>query len=256
LGSITYRLLWSYHTLISGPDGLDYSCIRTKPPDFLKALEHRPRNRKKFRIAWSFDLDYGVNVDPSVRLAFEAALHVFEELGHELIEATPATGMPFDAWDVAGSSRNYIAFGSHLENNSERLTDYVRKALECGHSVSGVEVAQAWAQIEKTRGVMLDFFEKYDLLLTPTTAVPTFPIGQKSKEQLGRGFIDWGFFPFNCIFNLTRNPAATVPCGFSSNGLPIGLQIVGRIEDEITVLCASADFEEARPWADKYPPIS
>ena len=66
----------------------------------------------------------------------------------------------------------------------------------------------------------------------------------------------WGFTPFTYLFNLTGNPAASAPAGFSSEGLPIGLQIIGGMKDEVTVLAASAAFEEARPWASKRPPVS
>jgi aspartyl-tRNA(Asn)/glutamyl-tRNA(Gln) amidotransferase subunit A len=238
--------------VISGPDGLDYSCIRKTPPDFLKALDS---GLKKLRIAWSPDLGYEVKVDPEVKSVVEAAVRVFEELGHEVEEAAPATEEPFDTWDVTSASRFYIPYGPLLDEHADELMDYTRLMMECGRSLSGVEVAKAWVQVEKFRGAMLDFFQKYDLLLTPTTAVPAYPVGQRNRG-LGRGFIDYGFIPFTSIFNLTFNPAATVPCGFSSSGLPIGLQIVGRPEDESTVLRASAAFEHARPWADKRPPVS
>lgn len=118
-----------------------------------------------------------------------------------------------------------------------------------------MEVARTWTQIERIRGLMRSFFEKYDLLLTPATAITAPPVGKRGRGR-GRGFIDWDFIPFTSVFNLTGNPAASIPCGFSSEGLPIGLQIVGRLGDEVTVLQASAAFEEARPWADKYPPVS
>jgi aspartyl-tRNA(Asn)/glutamyl-tRNA(Gln) amidotransferase subunit A len=118
-----------------------------------------------------------------------------------------------------------------------------------------VEVADAWIQVEKIRGAMLDFFDKYDILLTPTTAVAAPRIGHKGR-RLGQGFMDYDFAPFTCVFNITGNPAATVPCGFASNGLPVGLQIVGKKEDELTVLRLAAAFEEAHPWANKRPPIS
>jgi aspartyl-tRNA(Asn)/glutamyl-tRNA(Gln) amidotransferase subunit A len=133
--------------------------------------------------------------------------------------------------------------------------DYTKLAMECARGLSGLEISAAWAQLERLRGRVQEFFQKYDLLLTPTTAVPAFPVGQRGRG-LGRGFIDWEFIPFTCVFNLSGNPAASIPCGFSADGLPIGLQIVGRLEDEETVLAASAAFEVARPWTEKYPPIS
>ncbi|GIT18451.1 MAG: hypothetical protein CM1200mP39_12570 [Dehalococcoidia bacterium] len=66
----------------------------------------------------------------------------------------------------------------------------------------------------------------------------------------------WGFTPFTYLFNLTGNPAASVPAGFSKTSMPIGLQIIGDMKDEVSVLAASAAFEEARPWSDNRPPVS
>ena len=238
--------------VMAGPDGLDYSCIRTTPPNFLRALDG---GLKKLRIAWSPDLGYGMKVDPEVKLAVEAAVRVFEDIGHEIEEAAPTIGEPFDLWDVLVSSRFYLPYGFVLEKHVDEIMDYTKLAMECARNLSGVEVSKAWAQFEKLRGTMLDFFQKYDLLLTPTTAVTAPAVGERGRGR-GRGFIDWDFIPFTCMFNLSGNPAASVPCGFSSTGLPIGLQIVGRLEDEVTVLLASAAFEEARPWADKRPPVS
>jgi aspartyl-tRNA(Asn)/glutamyl-tRNA(Gln) amidotransferase subunit A len=238
--------------VIAGDDGLDYTSIRTAPPDYVQILG---KKLNKLRIAWSPDLNYGVKVDTEVKEKVEAAVRVFEELGHEVEEATPATGVPFDVWDMAIASRYYIPFGFVLEKHSDEIMDYTRLAMECGRDSSGVDVARVWLQIEKFRGVMSGFFQKYDLLLTPTTAIPAFPIGRQNRE-LGCGFINWPFAPFTCMFNLTGNPGATVPCGFTANYLPVGLQIIGRRGDEATVLQASAAFEAARPWANNYPPIS
>jgi aspartyl-tRNA(Asn)/glutamyl-tRNA(Gln) amidotransferase subunit A len=103
---------------------------------------------------------------------------------------------------------------------------------------------------------MADFFEHYDLLLTPTNAVPAFPVGHR-PEEIDNQKVDtlWGPFPFTVPFNLTGQPAANLPCGFSTEGLPIGLQVIGRWGKEITVLRASAAFERARPWADRTPSL-
>jgi aspartyl-tRNA(Asn)/glutamyl-tRNA(Gln) amidotransferase subunit A len=259
--SCTGPLTWTVRdtalmmNVISGPDGLDYTCIRTPPPDYVKALDTKP---KRLKIAWSPDLGYGpfgVKVDPEVKAAVEKAVKVFAEMGHSVEEATPTPIDPFDTWDVLINSRNFIPYGSLLEKHADKLMEYTKTALECGRDVSGVEVAKSWVQVEKMRGVMLDFFAQYDLLLTPCTAVPAPKVGQKARE-LGRHFIDWPFHPFTPVFNLTLNPAAAIPCGFTADGLPISLQMVGRLEDEVTVLRASAAFEEARPWANKRPPIS
>ena len=108
------------------------------------------------------------------------------------------------------------------------------------------------------RNYTTEFFGDYDLLLSPSLAVPAFKIGEQPEEIGGKRVPHrlWGFTPFTYLFNLTGNPAASVPAGFSSAGLPIGLQIIGDMKDEVTVLAASAALEEARPWADKRPPVS
>ena len=90
----------------------------------------------------------------------------------------------------------------------------------------------------------------------PTMAVPAFEIGNRPAEIAGRQVDrNWAFNPFNVVFNLTGQPAASVPCGLTSDGLPVGLQLVGRMRDETTVLRASAAFEAARPWSDRHAPL-
>lgn len=239
--------------VMSGPDERDYTCIRATPPDFLNELDG---SLEKLRIAWSSDLGCAdIDVDPEVKSIAETAVHAFKELGHEVEEATPALASPFNVWDIVVLSQVGMLSGFLLDEHANELMPYTKSCLEFARKLSGTEVAKAWMEVEKWRGAMLDFFQKYDLLITPTTAVPAFLIGEESKK-LGYGLIDWGFTPFTPIFNLTHNPAATVPCGFSSDGLPVGLQIVGRLEDDVTVLQASAAFEKVKPWADKRPPVS
>jgi aspartyl-tRNA(Asn)/glutamyl-tRNA(Gln) amidotransferase subunit A len=93
------------------------------------------------------------------------------------------------------------------------------------------------------------FFQDYDLLLTPTLAVPPPPVDFPDPA----GFLKW--LPFILVFSLTGQPAASVPAGWTEDGLPVGLQIVGRPYDEATVFRAAAAFEEACPWAHKRPPL-
>jgi aspartyl-tRNA(Asn)/glutamyl-tRNA(Gln) amidotransferase subunit A len=97
---------------------------------------------------------------------------------------------------------------------------------------------------------MARFFEDYDLLLSPATAVPAFPCTRRPQVVAGQNVGSlWGAFPFSVPFNLTGQPAASVPCGFTKEGLPVGLQIAGRVGEDVTVLRASAAFEEVHPWA-------
>ncbi len=238
--------------VMSGSDGLDYTCIRTSPPDFVKELDGTLR---QLRIAWTPDMGYDVKVDPEIKAAVEAAANVFKELGHQVTRDVPDTGMPFDTFDATIATRNCIPLGFLLDEHPDDIMPYNKLQFETGRSISGVELAKAWVHVEKIRWAYRDFFQKYDLLITPSTAIPAFPVGSKDRS-LGRGFFDWAFTPFTCVFNLTGSPAASVPCGFSSKGLPIGMQLVGPLEDDVTVMCASAAFERARPWTTKRPPVS
>ena len=132
---------------------------------------------------------------------------------------------------------------------------YFKKSLEIGFKSRGADVINSFIEVGRWRSKMRDFFQTYDLFLSPSTAVGAFPIGAKGKK-LACGMVEWAFTPFTLIFNFTHHPAASVPCGFTSEGLPVALQIVGRLEDEATILKASHAFEEMKPWADKLPPIS
>jgi Asp-tRNA(Asn)/Glu-tRNA(Gln) amidotransferase A subunit family amidase len=150
----------------------------------------------------------------------------------------------------------YAACGHLLREQSELLVNYVKSTLEEGAKVTGYHYSQALRALECFRMQMTDFFERYDLLLTPTTAVTAFPVGRRPREIDGQE-VDtlWGPFPFTMPFNLTGQPAANLPCGFSAAGLPVVLQIIGRWGEEATVLRASVVFEQARPWAHKRPAL-
>jgi aspartyl-tRNA(Asn)/glutamyl-tRNA(Gln) amidotransferase subunit A len=121
--------------------------------------------------------------------------------------------------------------------------------------LSGADVIRDWIEVGRWRAKMKTFMESYDLLLTPTTAVPAFPNGLMDNK-VWPGMVHWSLTPFTPLFNFTHNPAATIPCGFTSERLPVGLHIVGRLQDELTILKASRAFEEAKPWAALVPPVS
>jgi aspartyl-tRNA(Asn)/glutamyl-tRNA(Gln) amidotransferase subunit A len=114
--------------------------------------------------------------------------------------------------------------------------------------------ARAMREREWHRRRFEDFFDQYDLLLTPTMAVAAFPI-ECHPRRIGRQDVDpmKGYTPFCFHANLAGLPAASVPCGFNSDGMPVGLQIVGPWGEDERVLSASAAFEAARPWSSHHP---
>jgi aspartyl-tRNA(Asn)/glutamyl-tRNA(Gln) amidotransferase subunit A len=103
---------------------------------------------------------------------------------------------------------------------------------------------------------MWRFMDRYDLLLTPTLTTPPFPVHMQGPERVGGRYVrDTAWLSFTYPFNLTGQPAATVPAGFTADGLPVGLQIVGGHLADGLVLRAAAAFEAARPWAEHRPPL-
>ena len=239
--------------LVAGHDSGDSLAIRSAPPDFTDALNGEV---KGLRIAWSSDLGFGV-VDPEVLSVARETAELFEDMGCTLEDATPESGAPFEIFGTIVIVEDYVASGVLLKSHPDELMGYVKSTIEAGSRATGADYARAMAKLWKFRARMEDFFEDYDLLLTPTTAVPAYPIGGRPRDIMGQRVNKlWGATPFTASFNLSGNPAASVPCGFSSDGLPIGLQIVGRWGDEMSVLRASAALERARPWADAIPDIT
>ena len=103
---------------------------------------------------------------------------------------------------------------------------------------------------------MQRFHERYDLLLTPVMSVAAFPIGMAPTDVGGKAIAPYGWMPYTQPFNLTGQPAASVPCGFDSRGLPVGLHIVGRAYEDSLVLRAARAYEQAHPWAALRPAIA
>jgi aspartyl-tRNA(Asn)/glutamyl-tRNA(Gln) amidotransferase subunit A len=239
---------------LAGPiaDG-EYGTISTPPPDFTAALG---RGIAGARVAWSADFG-GVPVDPEVVDICARAALAFEELGARVEPTAFRPDDPAAVLETFATFATTKTYATHRDavGREELLTDYFRESLDRGRGVTGERLFAAYSHLMASRAYTREFFERWDVLLSPTLAVAAFPIGQLPTEIGGRPVAAprVGYFPFTYPFNVLGNPAATVPCGFTRDGLPVGLQIVGRLEDEPTVLAASAAFEAARPWADRRP---
>jgi len=236
--------------VIAGRDDRDRHSL---PDTGLRYLSALGGDLKGLKIAWSPDLGYAV-VDPRVLEVTSAAVATFDTLGGTVEAATPEVGHPGRAfgamWSVAFASK-YL---DKLEEWREQMDPGLVTLIEQGKDRLATEYASAALQREEYCDKMQPFFEKYDLLLTPTLAVPPFELGISGPEEIAgvKGPLDWTVFTYP--FNLTGQPAASVPCGWTEDGLPIGLQIVGRCFDDVTVLRAAAAFEQASPWAGRRPP--
>ena len=243
-----------FMNVMAGPHPRDPGSALGEPLDYTAELN---KGVKGLRIGWSPDFGSAA-VDPEVLQATQKAAEVFQELGAN-VEPAP---LEFDITELRklyvtiASVSHYLAYGWAFEEHPEMLMDYVHGDIKHGKEVTGAQYATATSELAQHRAKVAAYFDDFDLLLTPTLAVPAFPCGQRPATIGGKG-VDWrGAFPFTFAFNMSGNPAASVPCGFSSDGMPIGLQIVGDRLDEVTVLQASAAYEQARPWAQHRPPVS
>jgi aspartyl-tRNA(Asn)/glutamyl-tRNA(Gln) amidotransferase subunit A len=236
---------------IAGADDRDRLSLPTSHPDYLQAVEGDIHG---LRVAWSADLGFAV-VDPQVRQITAAAVSAFSELGCHVEEINPGFDSPGELFQYFF----YVNIATMLQDypGYERQID--AQLLANLAEVKGVS-GQDYARVILRRSAIFDkiqrVFATYDVLLCPTVAVPPFEVGIEGPTQIaGRAVDRRTWIAMTPLFNLTGQPAATVPCGFTNEGLPIGLQIVGRRFDEVTVLRASAAFETIRPWAQKRPPL-
>ena len=239
--------------VLAGPDSRDPSCMREQPPDFLGALDKGVRG---LRVAWSADLGYAA-VDPEVAEVAGKAARVFEELGCSVDEPGISMDNPVPVFEDVFAIMAYTSYEHLLQEHRDELTDYCLGRIEQGGRLSAGDYSRRLAQVIQLQARFEDFFDRYDLILTPTLATTAFPPSQNPTVIGGRQ-VDpfWGYTPFSAVINLTMNTAASVPCGFSQDGLPIGLHVIGRRGNEAAVLRAAAALEQARPWADKRPPVS
>lgn len=237
---------------LAGWDGRDAGALRDAPDDYVAALD---RDISGLRLGWSADFGYAA-VDGEVASVCGEAARVFEDLGCSVEESGMALAAPQEAFRVIFACNTYASSGYLLRENADELTGYFRAAMESATRFTGADYARALGEFAALKAQFDAQFERYDLLLSPTMAVPAFPIERHPTEIAGRE-VDpfFGYLPFTYPINAIGHPAASAPCGFSADGMPIGLHIIGRMGDEATVLAASAAFERARPWADKRPAV-
>ena len=239
--------------VLSGHDPRDPTSLRDRPADYVDAAE---RGIEGLRIAWSPDFGYAP-VDREVLEIAQRAANAFEELGCSVDHSDLTLDSPFDAFWALFTSVVLARSPKILEEHADELTSYARESYEKGASVTGAEYAGALGRVDRLKEKFADLLERYDLMLSPTMAVAAFPHGEPPEVIAGKEVNwFWGSMPHTYPINMIGHPASSIPCGFTSDGLPLGLHIVGRKGDEATVIAASAAFEQARPWVQHRPPVS
>lgn len=241
--------------VLTGYDPRDMFSTPLPHQDFLKNLQ---RDLKGLRVAWSTDMGHA-EVDPQVREHFEKSIAAFEEMGCEVVQSHPDLD---DAREIFKGVMFVEAVGADLqhvrEDGSSDMTPPLTQFINKRKDIYARDYMDALTKRQALYSRVHTFMQDIDLLLTPTMAIPAFEHPKPDLSDYPHTVNDvevssTGWHPFTFPFNLTGQPAATVPCGFTNEGLPVGLQIVGRKFEDLLVMQACAQFEQARPWADKRP---
>lgn len=237
---------------MAGPDEWDRTSLESAPADYVGQLRAGIRG---LRVAWSPDLG-GLRVDAEVAAIVRRAVDAFADLGCTVEEVNPGFGDSHDMIRCLWSAHEVGLCGRHLDEWRDRMDPGLVACIEEGLGYSVREYLEMRERKIAYWDSVRPLFDRYHLLLTPSLSVAAFPVGRLNPEHWPQHAWDWiSWASFSYPFNFTGQPAASVPCGFTGDGLPVGLQIVGRRHADLTVLQASAAFEEARPWAARRPPL-
>ncbi|MCA3556475.1 amidase [Aestuariivirga sp.] len=236
--------------VIAQPDARDWTSL---PPDGVDYTAKLGRGIKGLKIAYSPTLGY-VEADPGIAKLVRDAVRVLEELGAEVEEVDPGFADPAATFRILWWSGARALLGKLPEEKKALLDPALADVVAQSMAITLDDYQDA----VKARGVlgsqMRQFMEGYDLLVTPTLPIPAFEAGRLSPadtDNTGK-WVNWT--PFSYPFNLTQQPAASVPCGFTRDGLPAGLHIVGRMFGDRTVLKAAHAYERATAWHKARPP--
>jgi aspartyl-tRNA(Asn)/glutamyl-tRNA(Gln) amidotransferase subunit A len=234
--------------VLAEPDVRDWTSLPPEDVDYVDALEGGVEG---LRVAYSPDLGY-VSVQPEVQEAVRAAIGVFEDMGAKVEQTDPGFEDPLEIFNVhwyAGAANALRACG---ENLRELMDPGLIEIANEGAEYSVLEYLEAVGRRSELAIHMGRFHADYDLLLTPTVPIPAFAAGLEVPASYPyRRWTSWT--PFTYPFNLTQQPAASVPCGFTSDGLPVGLQIIGAKYEDALVLRAAHAYQTANPLTHRRP---
>src|SRR5271166_11139 len=238
--------------VMAGPHPLDYTTLEAGPAAYHARLHEGIKGK---RAAYSPNLGHA-RADPDVADLVREAVHRFSELG-AAVEEVPTP------WAAPGPDLIRFFWSAHLTRLKPQLETWEAQMdpglVACIKASDAVSVAAYQAARERKMPYVANihrWFEDWDFLLTPAVSVAAFPAGKLMPDHWPRHDWDWlSWAEFSYPFNMSWNPAASVPCGFTAEGLPVGLQIVGKRFDDLGVLQASAAFESIQPWAAKRPPL-
>jgi aspartyl-tRNA(Asn)/glutamyl-tRNA(Gln) amidotransferase subunit A len=233
-------------TVIAAPDARDAYAWTTPAPDYRDGLEAGVRG---LRIAFSPRLGFAPRLHPEVEAAVAAAARTFEGLGAIVEEADPDIGGdPIGIWNTFWWPAMLYQLEALGAGWRDRADPGLVAAIAGSSPVSVADHLRAQLRRADLHNAFVRFHERFDLLITPAVPLPAFEAGElvPPSGEWGSAWTDWS--PFGYPFNLTTQPAASVPCGLTAAGLPIGLQLVGPIGADALILRAARALEQAAPF--------
>ena len=238
---------------MAGPHPWDHTSLEAPPEPYPLRLGGHIR---ALRVAFSPDLGHA-RVDPQVAELVAAAVKVFStELGCQVEEVSPSFGPEGPELIRFLWAAHEQAYAPLLDEWGDRMDPGLVACIRAGMGHGMEDYLDMRARKLDYVAQVHGAFEQCDLLLTPSVSVAAFPADRLQPEHWPQHAWDWLMWAeLSYPFNFSGNPAASVPCGFTDDGLPVGLQIVGPRFADLAVLQAAAAFEQVRPWADKRPAI-
>jgi len=238
---------------MAGPDRRAPASIAEPGTIFSRPLK---RSFKKTRVAWSRDLG-GLPMDPRVTAVLESQKHTFKALGCIVEDAEPDLSAATEAFHTL-RALGFLDRLALLRQHRDKLKDAVIWNIEQGLKLTGEEVARGNELRTQVFHRLRAFLERYEFLLCPVNQVPPFPVEEEYPTEIAGvkldNYIDW---MKSCYFISTAShPAISVPAGFTPQGLPVGIQIVGRYRDDFGVLQIAHAFEQATGIWKRRPPLA
>jgi aspartyl-tRNA(Asn)/glutamyl-tRNA(Gln) amidotransferase subunit A len=225
------------------PDARDWTSLPVDTTNYLQGLDNGVRG---LRIAYSPTLGFAKNIHPEVAAAVDNAVKVLKDLGAQVDQIDPGFEDPLEIttglWFLGALT---VWNGMTAEQQALTDPDFKAEAL-LGQQYSALDIQQLNLKRGALGSHMRQFMQTYDLLVTPSVAIPAFDVRPPGQQTMTPEAM-LGWTPFSYPFNLTQQPAATIPCGLTQEGLPIGLQFVGRMFDDALVLRASRAYESVCP---------
>jgi len=229
----------------------------TLPKDGFRYIDKISEVPEGLKIGYSLDLGYAKAVDTEVEKNILNSVELFENFGWNIERVKMKLRKAQLSFTTIWTSTLGYNLKSYLKEWEDKMDPDLVKLIEAGLGYDGMSLPRALAVRAQVYETIYKVFKNYDILITPSTAIPAFKLGIMFPSKInGINVSPTAWMPFSFPFNMTGHPAASIPSGWSSNRLPIGMQIIGKRFDELTVLQVSKAFEELAPWQDKRPNFS